>query len=347
MAKFNFAQALLKWHKNNGRHDLPWQQPRTPYRVWVSEIMLQQTQVATVVNYFENFLRAFPTLRKLAQAPNETVMQHWAGLGYYSRARNLHKSAQICLEKYHAELPVQFEQLIELPGIGRSTAGAILSQAHGKAFAILDGNVKRVLARYHTINGQMNSSLVSKQLWQFAESHLPKNNVANYTQAIMDLGASVCTRSKPRCNNCPLSKHCQAFQNDCIEQYPNKKITKLIPKRELYALIILNTRNEILLEQRPHKGIWGGLYSLPEAADTTHANEFAGRFIKKTQPSSTLNSFKHVFSHFHLSIHPMIWYNSTPKLQISDNNQYQWVNRKQLKQIGLPAPIKKLLEGLA
>ena len=346
MTKFNFAQALLKWHKQNGRHDLPWQQPRTPYRVWVSEIMLQQTQVATVINYFENFLSVFPTLKDLAQASNERVMHLWAGLGYYSRARNLHKSAQICLEKYDAELPLQFEQLIELPGIGRSTAGAILSQAHGKAFAILDGNVKRILARYHAINGEINSSSVTKQLWQHAESHLPKNNLANYTQAIMDLGASICSRSKPRCVECPIKQNCQAFQNDYVEQYPNKKITKLIPKRELFALIIINTKNEILLELRPNKGIWGGLYSLPEAEDKTQAHEIAGRFIKNTQPNNVLSAIKHQFSHFHLSIHPLMWQNSTPKQQIRDNDQYQWVNRNQLKQFGLPAPSKKLLQGL-
>jgi A/G-specific adenine glycosylase len=345
MAKFNFAQALLKWHTQFGRHDLPWQLPRTPYRVWVSEIMLQQTQVATVINYFENFLEVFPTLKDLAKAPSKKVMQHWAGLGYYTRARNLHKSAQICLENYNAELPLHYDQLIALPGIGRSTAGAILSQAHGKAFAILDGNVKRVLIRFHAINGDTNSSLVIKQLWQLSESHLPKNNLANYTQAIMDLGASICTRSKPRCSECPIKQHCQAFQSNCVEQFPNKKITKQIPKRELYALIILNARNEILLEQRPSKGIWGGLFSLPEASDSALGHELASQFITLNQVTA-LSSFKHVFSHFQLTIHPLMWQNSTPKLQIRDNNQYQWVNRNQLTQIGLPAPIKKLLQGL-
>lgn len=347
MLKFNFAQVVLKWHKVHGRHDLPWQHPRTPYRVWVSEIMLQQTQVATVVGYFESFLLAFPTLQDLAQAPGEKVMQQWAGLGYYSRARNLHKSAKMCLEKYDAELPLQFEQLIELPGIGRSTAGAILSQAHGRPYAILDGNVKRVLSRFHAVVGESNSSRVIKNLWQFSESHLPKKNLADYTQAIMDLGATVCTRSNPQCSLCPLKQQCQALLNNCVALYPNKKNPRVIPKRELYALIIINQYDQILLEQRPNKGIWGGLYSLPEVADMAQANEFASQFIKNTQSSSTLRSFKHIFSHFHLTIHPIIWLNSTPKLQIRDNEIYKWVNRNQLKQIGMPTPIKKLLEGLA
>jgi A/G-specific adenine glycosylase len=346
MPEFNFARAVLKWHQQHGRHDLPWQHPRTPYRVWVSEIMLQQTQVRTVINYFEAFVTKFPTLQALAHAPSEQVMQHWAGLGYYSRARNLHKAAQICVAKHQANLPIKFEELLQLPGIGRSTAGAILSQAHGLCFAILDANVKRVLARVHCVQGTINSTNTSKQLWHLAESHLPKKDCANYTQAIMDLGASVCTIRKPKCSECPLNRHCQAFQSNRIAQFPIKSVTKIIPKREIYALLLINKNNEILLELRPNHGIWGGLYSLPEASDLSQAKALAAHFINRPKAEKLLASFTHQFSHFKLKIKPVAWQNCIANQQIRDNNQFRWVARQQLAELGLPAPIKTLLQDL-
>lgn len=346
MPAFNFAGVLLKWHKQHGRHDLPWQQPRTPYRVWVSEIMLQQTQASTVVSYFETFMAKFPTLETLALASQEQVMQQWAGLGYYSRARNLHKTAQLCVSQHASQLPNNFESLLLLPGIGRSTAGAILSQAHGLPFAILDGNVKRVLARFHAIDGLLNSSATSKQLWQFAETHLPKDNLANYTQAMMDLGATVCTNRKPQCSTCPLMQNCLAFQSNRVEQFPNKAASKTIPIREIYALVMINTDNEILLEKRPNSGIWGGLFSLPESADISQAKSLAERFIEQPKAEYLLEPFTHQFSHFKLNIRPITWQNCAKKQQIRDNDQFRWVDRQQLAQFGLPAPIKKLLQDL-
>ena len=346
MAAFKLADALLAWHQKHGRHDLPWQHPRTPYRVWLSEIMLQQTQVVTVIAYFEAFIKRFADLPSLAKAPSADVMQLWAGLGYYSRARNLHKTAQICLAEYAGELPQRFDQLVELPGIGRSTAGAILSQAHGQPFAILDGNVKRVLSRVHAISGDVNASAVLKQLWQIAESHLPKTRLADYSQAIMDLGATVCTRSKPKCSECPLQKHCQAYASDSVSDYPNRKASKSMPTRETFVLVIINQGDEILLEQRPQTGIWGGLYSLPEAADAEHSQLIVSRLVMRPTASETVAPFKHTFSHFHLEIRPLLWRNCAMKAQISDNDNYRWIARSQLAQIGLPAPIKKLLQAL-
>lgn len=346
MPDINLARAALKWHQQHGRHDLPWQHPRTPYRVWVSEIMLQQTQARTVINYFDAFVAKFPTLQSLAQASSEQVMQHWAGLGYYSRARNLHKAAQICVAKHQANLPIKFEELLQLPGIGRSTAGAILSQAFGLPYAILDGNVKRVLARFHCVQGSLNSSATMKQLWQLAESHLPKKDCANYTQAMMDLGSSVCTIRKPKCPECPLNKHCQAFQTNCTDQFPIKVAKKIIPTREIYALLLINKNKEILLELRPNHGIWGGLFSLPEASDLCQAKGFATQFISRPKTEKLLKSFVHQFSHFKLKIQPVVWPNCIAKQQISDNNQFRWVARQQLTELGLPAPIKTLLQDL-
>ena len=346
MAAFNFAASLLSWHKKHGRHDLPWQQPRTPYRVWLSEIMLQQTQVSTVIGYFEAFVREFPTLESLARAPGERVMHLWAGLGYYSRARNLHKSAQICLAENGGELPASFDALMALPGIGRSTAGAILSQAHGAPYAIMDGNVKRVLARFHAVAGDSSSVPVQKRLWQLAESHLPKNHLADYTQAIMDLGATVCTRSRPDCGRCPLSAHCQAQLSRTVADYPNRKPGKTVPKRETFALILLSDDNRILLERRPDSGIWGGLHSLPEASDEQCASAFAGHYAKRPGDAAALPAIRHIFSHFQLSIRPLLWRGCTPNAQISDNDALQWIGRDRLSQTGLPAPIKKLLQAL-
>ncbi len=346
MAKFNFASRLLAWHQDHGRHDLPWQHPRSAYRVWVSEIMLQQTQVSTVINYFSAFMLKFPTLSDLAHAPSEQVMQLWAGLGYYSRARNLHKSAQICISQFGGELPNSYAELLALPGIGRSTAGAILSQAHGLRFAILDGNVKRVLTRFHAISGDSNTSVVQSQLWQCAESHLPQTKLADYTQALMDLGATLCTRSKPNCARCPLAENCQAFQSHNVADYPSKKVRKIIPKRETFAVILLSENNEILLQQRPNHGIWGGLFSLPEASDAVQAQTIAKQFILRPKNSTQLTAISHQFSHFQLSIQPIVWRNCARKAQIRDNNQYQWIAREQLSEIGLPAPIKKLLQDL-
>jgi A/G-specific adenine glycosylase len=346
MPAFDFAGKLLAWHAREGRHDLPWQHPRSAYRVWLSEIMLQQTQVRTVIPYFENFLIRFPDMRDLAEASEQEVMQAWAGLGYYSRARNLHKTAHICMQQHGGELPRDFDALTALPGIGRSTAGAILSQAHGGRFAIVDANVKRVLTRFFAITGDAASTAVGKQLWALAESLLPESRMADYSQAIMDLGATVCSRSKPACTRCPLAEHCRALQTDSVTHFPQRKIAKKIPQREKFMLILLNSSGEILLERRPDKGIWGGLHSLPEADDADTASRLAAKLANHGQAPQALAPVAHVFSHFRLTIRPLLFSACTPKTQIADNDTKVWVARVELPQYGLPAPIKKILMSL-
>jgi A/G-specific adenine glycosylase len=341
-----FSEALLNWHGQYGRHDLPWQHPRSPYRVWVSEIMLQQTQVQTVIPYFNQFIARFPTLPDLAKASESAVMQSWAGLGYYSRARNLHKAAKVCMTLHDGELPHDFEALLALPGIGRTTAGAILSQAHGERFAIMDGNVKRVLTRFFAIEGDAASAHVGKQLWLVAESLLPETRLADYSQAVMDLGATVCTRSKPACTQCPLSLQCQARQSGTVLRFPGRKAIRKIPHREKHFLIMISAAGEILLERRPANGIWGGLYSLPEADDSESANRLARQFAKKFNGPEALLPMEHVFSHFRLSIRPLLFGNCTRKIQIADNDSKVWVPHAQLSEYGLPAPIKKLIGTL-
>ena len=342
-----FASRLRAWHQKHGRHDLPWQHPRTPYRVWLSEIMLQQTQVQTVIPYFENFLRRFPDLPDLATAPADAVMNAWAGLGYYSRARNLHKAAQWCMIHHNGHLPEDYDALLALPGIGRSTAGAILSQAHGSRHAIVDGNVKRVLTRYFAIAGDAGSSAVDKQLWQLAESLLPESHMADYSQAIMDLGATVCTSRKPQCTTCPLANDCQALAAGTVLNFPGRTPAKSVPERETYVVLARCRTGAILLEQRPSHGIWGGLYSLPEADDPEQAAAIAHRFIttKKPMPIS-LPAFKHTFSHFRLIIRPLFLDGCTAKSHIGDNARIRWAKPDELPHLGLPAPIQKLLKRL-
>lgn len=346
MPAFVFAETLLAWHAAEGRHDLPWQHPRSAYRVWLSEIMLQQTQVQTVIPYFENFLSRLPNLRALAEASDQEVMQAWAGLGYYSRARNLHKAARICMTDHDGELPQEFEALIALPGIGRTTAGAILSQAFGKRYAIVDGNVKRVLTRFFAITGNPASTAVSKQLWTMAENLLPEKRMADYSQAIMDLGATVCTRSKPSCARCPLAGNCEALQTGSVMRFPERKTAKKTPQRERFFLIMINTGGDILLERRPAKGIWGGLHSLPEADDTDTAAQLASKLAKCRKSPQALAPVEHVFSHFRLLMRPLLFIECTLKSQIADNDAKAWVSRAHLSTYGLPAPIKKILMSL-
>jgi A/G-specific adenine glycosylase len=341
-----FSEALLQWHGQFGRHDLPWQHPRSPYRVWVSEIMLQQTQVQTVIPYFTAFMARFPTLPDLAKASESAVMNAWAGLGYYSRARNLHQAAKICMAGHGGELPRDFDGLLALPGIGRTTAGAILSQAHGQRFAIVDGNVKRVLTRFFAIGGDAASALVSKQLWLVAESLLPETRMADYSQAIMDLGATLCTRSKPACAQCPLSLQCQARQSGTVLLFPGRKAIKKIPQREKYFLIMISAADEILLERRPANGIWGGLHSLPETDDSDSATRLARQYAAKFKAPDALAPMEHVFSHFRLTLRPLLYADCTQKTQIADNDAQVWVPRARLSDYGLPAPIKKLLGTL-
>jgi A/G-specific adenine glycosylase len=304
--------------------------------------MLQQTQVATVVAYFERFVAALPTLRDLAAAEEDTVLALWSGLGYYRRARFLHRAAQLCVDQHGGELPRHFEALNALPGIGRSTAGAILAQAHGLRFAILDGNVKRVLTRYHGIHGHPGESAVEKQLWQHAEAHTPTRRVADYTQAIMDLGATLCTRSRPRCEDCPLAADCVARRDNLTAILPSRKPTKSIPTRATVMLILRDRDGRVLLERRGPHGVWSGLWSLPEASDPDGAWRIAQQHAR-IDDAQALVPFTHVFSHYRLDIEPLLFDRATVQRGIADNPQLRWCSAGELGALGLPAPVRTLL----
>ena len=343
----SFAHTLLRWHERDGRHDLPWQHPRSAYRVWLSEIMLQQTQVQTVIPYFERFDRELPNLRALAAADLDRVFALWSGLGYYARARHLHEAARLCVERHDGELPSDFAALTALPGIGRSTAGAILAQAHGQRFAILDGNVKRTLCRYHGIAGWPGNSAVEKQLWELAENHLPDLQLADYTQAIMDFGATLCTRSDPACVLCPLQSDCVALREGRVEFLPESKPGKPLPERRTLMLLLRDDANRVLLTRRPASGVWSGLWSLPEASDHDGAREFVARNVRVDfENHLALAQIEHTFSHFRLHIVPLQWTNAAPAPRISDNDDLRWQSLSSLTDVGLPAPVRKLLENL-
>lgn len=354
-----FNQRLLAWYDANGRKNLPWQKKladkNAPYRIWLSEIMLQQTQVATVIPYFESFVAEYPTLRDLAKASEDDVLHLWSGLGYYARARNLLAAAQHVMEKHEGKFPETVEELCRLPGVGRSTAGAIASIAFKKHAAILDGNVKRVLARHFAIPGIPVASKAEKEFWQIAEALTPQTRVNDYTQAIMDLGATLCTRSQPRCEICPLVKTCAAHQQGTQAQFPEKKIkVKKMPVKETTMLLVVNPQREVYLEKRPAQGIWGGLWSLPELSDDQDVKLWCksrwGVSVKNVRP---MEEIVHTFSHFHLWIHPLVVELSrAPKESlIQDSAQDSlWCNmtgdgvRKLRK--GMATPVSKLLKLL-
>jgi A/G-specific adenine glycosylase len=338
-----FADQLLAWFDVSGRHDLPWQHPRDPYRVWLSEIMLQQTQVQTAIPYFERFVRELPTLEALAAADEDRVIALWAGLGYYARARNLHAAARICMEQHGGELPTDFEALSALPGIGRSTAGAILAQAHGLLFPILDGNVKRVLCRFHGVAGWPGSAAVEKQLWEHAQANLPTQRLADYTQAIMDFGATLCTRSDPSCVLCPLQSGCVALREGRIAELPESKPGKPLPERRTLMLLLHDREGRVLLVRRPPTGVWSGMWSLPEVADHDQAREFVAAHSEADFEANTpLPLIEHTFSHYRLHIAPLYWREAAPAARIGDNAQ-RWQPLESLDEVGLPAPVRKLL----
>lgn len=342
LSKFNAM--ILLWFDQYGRKTLPWQHNKTAYRVWVSEIMLQQTQVATVIEYFQRFMTRFPTLQSLAIADENEVLHYWAGLGYYSRARNLHKTAKIVWEAFSGQFPADVAALQALPGIGRSTAGAIAAIAFGKKATILDGNVKRVLIRFHGLMDPPDK--ITDTLWQLAEAYTPTKRVADYTQAIMDIGATLCIRGKPHCTLCPLKKHCMAHQQGIEKIIPTVKKRALPPIRQTTFLILIRRHQEVLLEKRPANGIWGNLWSLPEISDISlkHIEKtYRSRFPWDIQAIQLGASFRHTFTHFHLDILPaFIHLKKSSRKMLASENQI-WYNLKQPEKIGLPAPVKKLL----
>ena len=343
----SFADTVLKWYRRYGRHNLPWQ-GQNAYRVWLSEIMLQQTQVTTVIPYYQEFLKRFPTLKSLANASIDEVLQSWQGLGYYARARNLHRAAQIVRDRYKGRFPKAFDDVVALPGIGRSTAGAILSFAFHQSWPILDGNVKRVLARCFRVSGWYGQSDTMKQLWYLTESVTPEKNTADFNQAMMDIGSMLCLKSNPKCEACPLKKICSSYHNHSQAQYPEKKPVHAKPKKQ--TLMLLHRHEErILLWRRPPSGIWGGLWSLPEVDDEQAIELWQQSFLALQYPPKKIQRkiMHHQFTHFSLDISlATIELDQRPK-KISDQDNYSWVDLKQLSQYGLPTPVKKLLSSLS
>lgn len=338
-----FSQPLLDWFALHGRKNLPWQLDRTAYKVWISEIMLQQTQVQTVIPYFERFIQRFPSIHDLAQANEDEVLSLWSGLGYYSRARNLHETAKIVVQQHHGILPEKLDQLNQLPGIGPSTAAAILSQAHNQPTAILDGNVKRVLTRFFMIQGYPEQAQVKKSLWELAQSCMPEQDCANYTQSIMDLGATCCTLRNPNCPNCPLQNNCLALKHNTQHLYPTKKPQKTIPIKYQQLLVLYNNQGLIYLEKRPPVGLWGGLWCLP-SLDEDHCPlnfirlhyDLAGKTPKK------LLAFKHRFSHFHLEISALSIETEALGNKVAEIPG-QWFAQESLHTLGLAQPTSKIL----
>ena len=343
----SFSKQLLRWYKQYGRHDLPWQHNPTAYRVWISEIMLQQTQVVTVIGYYARFMQRFPTLSALATATEDDVLSHWSGLGYYARARNIYKTAKIVQTQFNGEFPETVEALSELPGIGQSTAGAILSFSTQKKAVILDGNVKRVLTRYFAIAAPVNQTDTIHALWKLADELTPKKEAHLYNQAIMDLGATLCTRSKPRCSDCPFTSSCLAFKNNQPTFYPVKTTKKARPMKSTRMLIIQNKNNEILLLKRPSQGIWGGLWSFPEYTLQQDYAVFQHENIAlKLKYIDEFEKITHQFTHFTLTIHPMIVrvnHRANPKF---DPTQAMWYKLNTELPGGIATPVTKILNLL-
>jgi len=336
----NFQQTVLAWYQRHGRKDLPWQKKITPYRVWISEIMLQQTQVNTVIPYFEKFIKYYPDVNSLAAAHEDEVLHLWTGLGYYARARNLHKTAKMIVEKRQGKFPEDIALLQSLPGIGRSTAGAIASLSMKKHAPILDGNVKRVLSRVHMLKAYENQD----KLWLLAEKYTPQKNTAAYTQAMMDLGAMICVRNQPKCEMCPLSKYCKAYSQGQQNDFPGKRPAKKLPVKKIILLLLQNSEGKILLEKRPSTGIWGGLWSLPEFHDEKNLiKDFHQKYGIRPKKLKSLAPFRHTFTHFHLDIFPITAIADTDKTSLS--GQF-WYDPQKPAALGLSAPVKKLLSRL-
>jgi A/G-specific adenine glycosylase len=348
LKNIELGSRLLEWFAHHGRKDLPWQRQRTPYRVWVSEIMLQQTQVATVIPYYQRFMARFPDVAALASASQDQVLHYWSGLGYYARARNLHAAAQQVVTQHGGEFPETRDVLVALPGIGRSTAGAILALACAQREAILDGNVKRVLARFHAVEGWPGRSQVQKRLWELAELHTPEDNVAEYTQAIMDFGATVCTRSNPACDRCPLHVDCVVRQTGRQHEFPTPRPGKRLPVRATRMLLLLNGDHEVLLEQRPPAGVWGGLWGFPEPGDDVPVENWAMQQLGiEIELLESWPVLRHTFSHFHLDITPILAMESRPDCRIMDSAGHHWYRPGSDDELGIAAPVEKMLKRLS
>jgi A/G-specific adenine glycosylase len=338
-----FAPALLRWHTSDGRKDLPWQRERTPYRVWVSEIMLQQTQVATVIGYYERFMARFPTVHDLARAQPDEVLHLWSGLGYYARARNLQRTAQVLVQRHAGEFPQTLDEVVGLPGIGRSTAGAILALSRGERHPILDGNVKRVLTRYFAVEGYPGEAAVERRLWALADECTPAARLAEYTQAIMDLGATVCTRSNPACLLCPVNAGCVARREGTQPLFPTARPRKVRPSRAAWVLLA-RRGSKVLLERRPPSGIWGGLWGLPEFPTREHADLWCREHLASPATAQPGESLRHAFSHFDYELKPLVVHCAGKARSLRDDDRYRWYDVAAPAAVGVPKPISTLLQ---
>jgi A/G-specific adenine glycosylase len=340
-----FAAKLIAWHRRHGRHDLPWQATRDPYSVWVSEIMLQQTQVATVIPYYRRFLARFPDVAALAGAPLDAVLVEWSGLGYYSRARNLHRAAQSIMRERRGRFPRDFDALLALPGIGRSTAAAICVFAFDARCAILDGNVKRVLTRHFGIDGYPGEKRVEAALWRKAESVLPKKGIVAYTQGLMDLGAGLCARRQPRCASCPLVAGCVAYEKGLTAVLPARKPRKTLPRRQT-TMLVLQHMGVVLLEKRPAAGIWGGLWCFPEVApDDDIEKVCAQRFGARIGATRSMPKLEHAFTHFRLTIEPRSL-RVAQLLPRAAEADHMWLSIEDAKAAAVPTPVRRILGSL-
>ena len=341
----DFATRVVRWQRTHGRHDLPWQGTRDAYRVWLSEVMLQQTQVATVIPYFERFLARFPDVPALAGATEDEVLALWSGLGYYARARNLLRAARLVAERHAGIFPTRFEELAALPGVGRSTAGAIAAIAGGERRPILDGNVRRVLARHAGIGGDPSGAGVLARLWEIADARVPRSRIEAYTQGMMDLGAQVCTAREPACGDCPVAVDCVARREDRVEELPGRKARKA-SKRRRVAMLAVVSGCEVLLEKRPSAGIWGGLWSLPEIeADADPARALKRDWGLDAASPCALPAFEHAFTHFTLEVTP--WLLRPRRLgTLARDRAATWLALSDLAGAALPSPVRKLLLAL-
>ena len=338
-----FAARLLNWYEQHGRHDLPWQRDATPYHVWLSEIMLQQTQVSTVIPYYQRFTAEFPALTDLASAPLDSVLRLWSGLGYYARARNLHRAARVLVEQHAGRFPADAQALQALPGVGRSTAGAILSTALGGRAPILDGNVKRVLARYHAVEGWPGASAVARQLWTLAETHTPYRRVADYTQAIMDLGATLCTRRRPACARCPQAAGCAALSLARTQDFPARKPKSAKPTRSTVFAIVCSPDGSFFMQRRPDSGIWGGLWCFPEVDGEDAARALCLKELaQEVSEVQALAPLRHSFSHYHLEIRPLLLKLSRVPALVRESDPLRAWPARDLPPLGLAAPVKKI-----
>ncbi len=340
-----FSARLLRWFDRHGRHDLPWQHPRSAYRVWLAEIMLQQTQVATVIPYYRRFLKHFPSLRSLAAAERDDVLALWSGLGYYARARNLHQAARIVMTAHGGRFPTEFEAVVALPGIGRSTAGAILAQALGQRHPILDGNARRVFSRHAAIRGWPGEPRVARKFWRVADERLPQTRLADYTQALMDLGATVCTARKPACAACPVNGDCVARIQKRVAVLPTRKPRRTRPQRKAHLLLIENSEGAILLERRPPAGIWGGLWC-PPMLGKDWRKLCLTRYGLHIEKSRRLPVIQYGFSHYDLDLQPLR-VRAQAECRIAEAPGLAWVKLPPTLNYGLPAPVRKLLQSLA